>query len=224
LAGLGDAKGMGALRDESMLEVEILGEYNAETERATPRFEAMVKMPGHSLSERTLIKLARHSHPVKPTETPQKQQLSDSEYLQRVYDLEFDLGDKKPSDSPMNDKGASDSESGSEIESDVLKPLPNNVSGGVSDFVWSVRRVSQMFQNVAPEQLFVSVSDAALSGANIRHIIKSVLKCGEKNDHPTRSYSRHGKTLLKWLIENYDNGEISQLPKIQEFLRGNNDA
>ncbi|MEG4087535.1 hypothetical protein [Microcoleus sp. POL10_C6] len=63
LAGLGDAKGMGALRDESMLEVEILGEYNAETERATPRFEAMVKMPGQSLTNRNLVKLAKLDTP-----------------------------------------------------------------------------------------------------------------------------------------------------------------
>jgi hypothetical protein len=63
LAGLGDAKGMGALRDESMLEVEILGEYNAETERATPRFEALVKMPGQALTNRNLVKLAKLDTP-----------------------------------------------------------------------------------------------------------------------------------------------------------------
>ncbi len=61
LAGLGDAKGMASLRDESMLEVEILGDYNPVTERATPRFEALVKMPGQALSDRTLVKLDRHS-------------------------------------------------------------------------------------------------------------------------------------------------------------------
>jgi hypothetical protein len=59
LAGLGDAKGMGALRDESMLEVEILGEYNAETERATPRFEALIKMPGEALANRKRVKIAK---------------------------------------------------------------------------------------------------------------------------------------------------------------------
>jgi hypothetical protein len=63
LAGLGDAKGMGALRDESMLEVEILGEYNAETERATPRFEALVKMPGQALTNRNLVKLTKLDTP-----------------------------------------------------------------------------------------------------------------------------------------------------------------
>ncbi|MEZ2241754.1 hypothetical protein [Microcoleus sp.] len=61
LAGLGDAKGFASLRDESMLEVEILGDYNPVTERATPRFEALVKMPGQALSDRTLVKIERHS-------------------------------------------------------------------------------------------------------------------------------------------------------------------
>ncbi|MEG4407981.1 hypothetical protein [Microcoleus sp. MON2_D5] len=157
-------------------------------------------------------------------ETRQRPHLSDSEYLQRVYDLEFDLGHKKPSDSPTEDSPEDSPEEVSDYDNGQPEPLSDKLSGEVSGFVWTVRRFGQMFPSLAPEQLFVSVSDAALSGANIRHIIKSVLKCGEKNDHPTRSYSRHGKTLLKWLIENYDDGEISQLPKIQEFLRSSNDA
>lgn len=61
LAGLGDAKGMASLRDENMLEVEVLGDYDPVTERATPRFEALVKMPGQALSDRTLVKIERHS-------------------------------------------------------------------------------------------------------------------------------------------------------------------
>ncbi|MEG3972175.1 hypothetical protein QUA00_31815 [Microcoleus sp. T2B6] len=160
-------------------------------------------------------------------ETRQKPQLSDSEYWQRTYDLEFNLGDKKPSDSPTEDSPEESPEEVSDYDNGQPEPLSDKLSGEVSGFVWTVRRFGQMFPNLAPEQLFVSVSEAALSGANIRTIIKSVLKCGEKNGHPTRSYSRHGKSLLKWLIQNYDDGEIAQLPKIQEFLqneRGNNNA
>ncbi len=152
-------------------------------------------------------------------ETSQKPQLSDSEYLQRVYDLEFDLGAKKPSDSQADDSALSDSET----QSDEPEPLSDKVSG----FIWTVRAFGQMYPNQAPEQLFLSVSEAARLGQKPRDIIRSILKCGEKNDHPTRSYTRHGKSLLKWLIENYDDGEIAQLPKIQEFLqneRGNNNA
>jgi hypothetical protein len=160
-------------------------------------------------------------------ETSQYSQPSGSEYWQRTYDLEFNLGDKKPSDSPTEDSPEDSPEEVSDYDNGQPEPLSDKLSGFVSGFVWTVRRFGQMFPNLAPEQLFVSVSEAALSGANIRTIIKSVLKCGEKNGHPTRSYSRHGKSLLKWLIQNYDDGEIAQLPKIQEFLqneRGNNNA
>ncbi len=59
LTGLGDAKGMAALRDEALLEVEILGHLDETTGRATPRFEANVKFPGQSLRNRTLIKLPK---------------------------------------------------------------------------------------------------------------------------------------------------------------------
>jgi len=160
-------------------------------------------------------------------ETTQYSQPSGSEYWQRTYDLEFNLGDKKPSDSPTEDSPEDSPEEVSDYDNGQPEPLSDKLSGEVSGFVWTVRRFGQMFPNLAPEQLFVSVSEAALSSANIRTIIKSVLKCGEKNGHPTRSYSRHGKSLLKWLIQNYDDGEIAQLPKIQEFLqneRGNNNA
>jgi len=150
-------------------------------------------------------------------ETRQKPQLSDSEYWQRTYDLEFNLGDSEPSDSQEDEGELFDSQG----QSGEAEPLSDKVSG----FMWTVRGFGQMYPGMAPEQLFQSVSEAARSGQKPRDIIRSVLKCGEKNGHPTRSYTQHGKTLLKWLIENYDDGEISQLPKIQEFLqneRGNN--
>jgi hypothetical protein len=156
-------------------------------------------------------------------ETHQKLHLSDSEYLQRVYDLEFNL---KPSDSQKDDSALSDSE-GQSGESEPLSGESEPLSDKVSGFVWTVRGFGQMYPGMTPEQLFLALSEAARLGQKPRDIIRSILKCGEKNDHATRSYSRHGKTLLKWLIENYDDGEISQLPKIQEFLqneKGNNDA
>lgn len=70
LAGLGDAKGMASLRDESCLEVEILGDYDPVTERTTPRFEALVKMPGQALSDRTLVKIERKSEGFLPVPVP----------------------------------------------------------------------------------------------------------------------------------------------------------
>ena len=156
-------------------------------------------------------------------ETSQRPHLSDSEYLQRVYDLEFNL---KPSDTQKDDSALSDSE-GQSGESEPLSGKSEPLSDKVSWFVWTVRGFGQMYPGMTPEQLFLALSEAARLGQKPRDIIRSILKCGEKNDHATRSYSRHGKTLLKWLIENYDDGEISQLPKIQEFLqneKGNNDA
>jgi hypothetical protein len=63
LAGLANAKGFASLRDEALLEVEVLGNKDEETGRATPRFEAMVKLPGQSQADRTLVKLAKHPAP-----------------------------------------------------------------------------------------------------------------------------------------------------------------
>jgi hypothetical protein len=75
-----------------------------------------------------------------------------------------------------------------------------------------------LYLDTTPEQLFESVSASARSGESVRTIIKSVLKCREGNEHQTRSYSGHGKTLLRWLIENYDDGSIANLPEIKKFL------
>lgn len=67
LAGLANAKGFASLRDEALLEVEILGNKDEETGRATPRFEAKIKLPGQPLSDRTLVKLVKHPTPKNAT-------------------------------------------------------------------------------------------------------------------------------------------------------------
>jgi len=119
LAGLANAKGFASLRDEALLEVEILGNKDEETGRATPRFEAMVKLPGQSLSDRTLVKLT-HPTPTAPEPTPPTAGANPAEtaadYLNRVYKLEFDLGKsetvsdefqavKQPDSNESTDKG-----------------------------------------------------------------------------------------------------------------------
>ncbi|MEG3922231.1 hypothetical protein QUA07_24395 [Microcoleus sp. T3_A4] len=152
----------------------------------------------------------------------QKPQLPDAEYWERIYDLEFNLGDKKPSDSQDDDSELSGNEGQSgELEalSGELEAFADKESGETARFTWTVRRFAQMYPNLPPEQLFLSVSEAAKQGQKPRDIIRSILKCGEKKGHATRSYSQHGKTLLVWLIENYDDSEIAQLPQIQEFLQ-----
>jgi hypothetical protein len=225
LAGLANAKGFASLRDEALLEVEILGNQDSETGRATPRFEAMVKLPGQSLSDRTLVKLTRHSTPGanETTAKPNPTQTDYVEYFNRVYKLEFDLSPKTQPDSQPDSDDLSDGHSQHPPDSDQteLNPgQPEPLSDNVSGVIWTVRLCHKLYPDITPEQLFESVSASARSGESVRKIIKSVLKCGEGNDHQTRSYSKHGKTLLRWLIDNYDNGEVASLPEIKKFLEG----
>lgn len=63
LAGLGDAKGMAATRDAALLEIELLGKIDLVTTEAVPKFEALVKLPGQSQADRTLVKLVKHPEP-----------------------------------------------------------------------------------------------------------------------------------------------------------------
>ena len=144
------------------------------------------------------------------SKTSEKPPISDSEYLERAWGMEFDL-DKKPNqDSPAGD------------DDDSISPasdgLPYGSQGKVSGFCWTVRRCHEFYPENTPEQLFESVSVAAESGESVRNIIKNILKCREGNEHKNRSYSQHGKTLLRWLIANYDNGSIAALPEIHKFL------
>lgn len=93
LAGLGDAKGMAKLRDEALLEIELLGQQDPVTGKAVPRFEALVKLPGQSLSDRTLVKIPRNEP------APQQPQI-DTAYLERLYHLEFNIN--PPTVSPVS--------------------------------------------------------------------------------------------------------------------------
>ncbi len=58
-AGLGGGKGLAKMKT-GMIEVELVGIFNPVTKRATPKFEAWVKLPGQKQSERTLVKLTKH--------------------------------------------------------------------------------------------------------------------------------------------------------------------
>lgn len=70
LAGLGDAKGMAATRDAALLEIELLGQIDPVTTEAVPKFEALVKLPGQSQADRTLVKLTKHPTPTALTTAP----------------------------------------------------------------------------------------------------------------------------------------------------------
>ena len=59
LIAMGGAKGAAQLRDDNLLEIQLQGEMNEETGRATPLYQALVKMPGKPLSERFLVPIER---------------------------------------------------------------------------------------------------------------------------------------------------------------------
>ena len=90
LAGLGEAKGMAATRDAALLEIELLGMIDPETAEAVPKFEALVKLPGQSQADRTLVKLEQKSAPTAPTTA-------------------LDSTDTAPSLTPLLDKSFNDS-------------------------------------------------------------------------------------------------------------------
>ena len=144
----------------------------------------------------TLIELEQ------PKEIVELKQESEIERLERIFELP-----SSPADSHQD-----------KTDGGQLEPL----SKKVSELIWTVRLCREMYPDTTPEQLFQSVSQAALSGESVRNIIKNVLKCRDGNEHLTRSYSIHGKTLLTWLIVNYDfTNDVSQQPKIQSFLQNN---
>lgn len=164
--------------------------------------------------------LRHYKHQVKEPE-PNPPSPDDRAYPERTYKLEFDLN--TPLDSPADSPNLSDSQPRSEPDSQPCQDSdghPEPLSGAVSGVSWNVRKVKEMYPNLTPDQLFESVSASAKAGSAARELIRSILKCGERSDHPTRSYTGHGKTLLRWLIENYDDGRVADLPEIKKFLAG----
>ncbi|MHC5897191.1 hypothetical protein [Nostoc sp.] len=89
-----------------------------------------------------------------------------------------------------------------------------------TDFTWTIRKVNQFYPDTTAESLFSEIRTSVNEGMSQREIIRTVLKCGENKQHPTRSYSVHGKSLFKWLIENYDNGELAAMLKFESDKNG----
>ena len=91
MAGLANAAGMAKLRDEALLEVELLGQQCPKTGNAVPRFEAVVKLPGMPLNKRFILQVPKLAEP--NNHQPTKQ---DSSYLdpiarlEQIYKLECD--------------------------------------------------------------------------------------------------------------------------------------
>ncbi len=109
LKGLGNAAGMADTRDASLLEIETLGRIDPESGKAVPRLEAMVKLPGQSLGDRTLVKLAKNSSPGVENSAPNSNSIApERDYLERTYKLEFDWSKpeqaelSEPTSEPLN--------------------------------------------------------------------------------------------------------------------------
>ena len=70
MAGLANAAGMAKLRDEALLEVELLGQQCPKTGNAVPRYEAVVKLPGMPLNKRFILQVPKLSDPNNHQPTP----------------------------------------------------------------------------------------------------------------------------------------------------------
>ena len=158
------------------------------------------------------------------TQNPHESEDIDSLYYQiqeGFYDQEQPM--THPPNVPENTVDmAPDSQLGNNLEptdSPGQSPLSESLSDSVSKpsaFCWSVRSVHQHYPDTTPEELFRLLSASAEKGDSPREFIRKVLKCTEGQEHATRSYTRHGKTLFKWLIDNYDDGTLSA--KFKDFL------
>ena len=104
MAGLANAAGMAKLRDEALLEIELLGQQCPKTGNAVPRYEAVVKLPGMPLNKRFILQVPKLSEP--NNHQPTKQ---DSAYLdpiarlEQIYKLECDLPKPEPESETVSD-------------------------------------------------------------------------------------------------------------------------
>ena len=213
----GNIKGLGNVIAR-MQQIELIPTTDPKTSQPVASGRAKIKIDGSDewvevevpKIESKITDFRNYQTQKTASQTSEKPPISDSEYLERAWGMEFDLGAKSTQDSPVG--GDDDS------NSPASDGLPDSRQGKVSGFCWTVRRCHEFYPENTPEQLFESVSVAAESGESVRNIIKNILKCREGNEHKNRSYSQHGKTLLRWLIANYDNGSLAALPEIQKFL------
>ena len=79
MAGLANAAGLAKLRDEALLEIELLGQQCPKTGNAVPRYEAVVKLPGMPLNKRFILQVPKLSDPNNHQPNP-----ADSAYLNPI--------------------------------------------------------------------------------------------------------------------------------------------
>jgi hypothetical protein len=97
MAGLANAAGMAKLRDEALLEVELLGQQCPKTGDAVPRYEAVIKLPGMPLNKRFILQVPKLSEP--NNHQPTKQ---DSAYLDPIARLDKNTSVDDVSDTQIN--------------------------------------------------------------------------------------------------------------------------
>src|SRR4028119_611426 len=119
MAGLANAAGMAKLRDEALLEVELLGQECPNTGNAVPRYEAVVKLPGMPLNKRFILQVPKLSEP--HNHQPTKQ---DSSYLDPIARLGRNTSVDDVSETQNN---TSDSSSGKDCT------LPEQDSGKLAN-------------------------------------------------------------------------------------------
>ena len=119
MAGLANAAGMAKLRDEALLEVELLGQQCPKTGNAVPRYEAVVKLPGMPLNKRFILQVSKLSEP--HNHQPTKQ---DSSYLDPIARLGRNTSVDDVSETQNN---TSDSSSGKDCT------LPEQDSGKLAN-------------------------------------------------------------------------------------------
>src|SRR4028119_2329104 len=95
MAGLANAAGMAKLRDEALLEVELLGQQCPKTGDAVPRYEAVVKLPGMPLNKRFILQVPKLSEPTNHQPTKQ-----DSAYLDPIARLQNSVPTAPNPDTP----------------------------------------------------------------------------------------------------------------------------
>jgi hypothetical protein len=119
MAGLANAAGMAKLRDEALLEVELLGQQCPKTGNAVPRYEAVVKLPGMPLNKRFILQVPKlsESHNHQPTK-------QDSSYLDPIARLGRNTSVDDVSETQNN---TSDSSSGKDCT------LPEQDSGKLAN-------------------------------------------------------------------------------------------
>jgi hypothetical protein len=105
MTGLANAAGMAKLRDEALLEVELLGQQCPKTGDAVPRYEAVIKLPGMPLNKRFILQVPKLTDP--SNHQPSK---ADSTYLdpvarlEQIYKLKCDLSKPEPESETVSDE------------------------------------------------------------------------------------------------------------------------